>query len=274
MSGAPVVIGSVGPWSGGRVDELAECVLAPNPSAMTLDGTNTWLVSAPDSTTAVLIDPGPADPRHLAAVSDAVARRGQRVATILLTHGHFDHSEGAHLFSQEFSASVSALDPQHRFGGEGLGDGDVVAQAGVELEVVGTPGHSSDSLSFLLRENGALLTGDTVLGRGTTVVAHPDGRLDEYLASLRRLQRLAQAHTATRLLPGHGPTAEDPIGLLDAYLVHREERLDQVREAIGNGASSPADIVKMVYQPIPDEVVPAALASARAQWDYLTAGAV
>ena len=111
-----------------------------------------------------------------------VAAQGP-VELVLLTHGHLDHSEGAARLAELTGAPVRALDPAHRLGGQGLAEGDVVAAAGLELRVLATPGHTSDSLSFVLPD--AVLTGDTVLGRGTTVVAHPDGVLAEYLASLR-----------------------------------------------------------------------------------------
>ena len=269
MSGTPVVIGSTEPWSGGWAGDLSQCILAPNPSPMTLDGTNTWLLGASDSPELVLVDPGPDDPAHLRAVQTALGDRGARVGVILLTHGHVDHSAGARLFAAELNAPVRALDPTHRYGGEGLAAGEVVAGGDVTVDVVGTPGHSSDSLSFSIRDAGVILTGDTVLGRGTTVVAYPDGSLAEYLASLQRLRSLALASEAHLMLPGHGPTVTEPEALLDAYIAHRAERLEQVRVAIAAGAESPMDVVEQVYQPIPDAVIPAALASVRAQWDYL-----
>ncbi|MFN8125057.1 MAG: MBL fold metallo-hydrolase [Candidatus Nanopelagicales bacterium] len=263
------VIGSIGPWSSGEVLPTAEVVLAPNPSPMTLDGTNTWVLGEP-GTPAVIIDPGPADDRHLEAVRRVLERRDQPVAVILLTHGHVDHSEGAELFSRELRAPVRALDPAHRHGNEGLAAGDVVAVGSVEIAVVGTPGHSSDSLSFHLRPERAVLTGDTLLGRGTTVVAWPDGSLRDYLRSLAELRSLTDTHDLTHALPGHGPATTDPGSLLDEYLQHRHERLDQVRAAIEAGAASVAEVVAMVYEPLPPGVYPAAYASAAAQWEYLT----
>ena len=136
------------------------------------------------------------DEEHLATVASCGP-----VATILLTHGHHDHSEGAARLAELTRAPVRALDPAHRLGDEGLADGDVIAAAGLEIRVAATPGHSSDSLSFVLGGAGgdtAVLTGDTILGRGTTVVAHPDGVLADYLASLRRLRELGDV----MVLPG------------------------------------------------------------------------
>ncbi len=263
------VIGSTAPWSSGEVLPTAEVVLAPNPSPMTLDGTNTWIVGEP-GTPAVIIDPGPADDRHLEEVTRVLERRDQRPAVILLTHGHRDHSEGAGLFAHTLAVDVRALDPAHRYGSEGLSAGDTVAIGSTELRVVATPGHSSDSLSFHLVRERAVLTGDTLLGRGTTVVAWPDGSLAHYLQSLRTLRDLASEVALTHALPGHGPATSDPLTLLDEYLQHRRERLDEVRAAIEAGAGSVGEVVAMVYEPLPPGVYPAAYASAAAQWEYLT----
>ena len=272
MTRALPTIGSTEPWSGGSVTGHAVCVLAPNPSIMTLDGTNTWLIGDASSGRLLVVDPGPLAGGHLQAIRAALAERSCRAGGILLTHGHADHSAGAGELAQQLRCGVRALDPRYRLGEEGLGDGDVVDDAGVVLRVVATPGHSADSLSFLLEPDRALLTGDTVLGRGTTVVAHPDGRLDDYLRSLRRLQDLAAATDATRVLPGHGPALPDPAGLLEAYLEHRWARLAQVRDAVGAGARTAEDVVALVYADIPREAIPAALLSVRAQLEYLRQG--
>ncbi len=197
----------------GRVDgqgtQRARCVLASNPSPMTLDGTNTWLIAEPGSSSALVVDPGPDEERHLRRVSDMVTAAGQRVSKILLTHGHPDHAEGAAAFAAMTGAPVLAADPAHRLGGEGLAPGYTLTAAGTELQVVATPGHSADSVCLLLPADGALLTGDTVLGRGTTVIAG-DGSLADYLGSLERLRALADQARLRVLLPGHGPLLADP----------------------------------------------------------------
>jgi glyoxylase-like metal-dependent hydrolase (beta-lactamase superfamily II) len=177
---------------------------------MTLDGTNTWLIAAPGADQGIVIDPGPDDEQHLTTVLEAAQERGVRVVSTLLTHGHLDHSAGARRFAELTGSPVRALDPAHRYGGEGLADGDVIEVDGLRLDVVGTPGHTTDSLSFLLPELQVLLTGDTVLGRGTAVIAHPDGRLGEYLSSLTRLRDLCGEAGVERLLPGHGPPGPLP----------------------------------------------------------------
>ena len=294
MSGAVVPLGDGGPWTGGAVGERAVCVLAANAGPMTLDGTNTWVLREPGSMLAVVVDPGPDDAAHLDAV---VAEVGDaRVPRILLTHGHPDHAEGARALAGRLRSSVAALDPAHRLGDEGLADGDVVVAGGLEVVVVATPGHTGDSLSFHVPSAGALLTGDTVLGRGSTVVAHPDGRLGDYLESLERLRRLAEETTATVVLPGHGPALGSPVDAVTAYLVHREQRLAQVREALvrlgatAGGASAAIDagpgtdwwhsrehaepdladlVVADVYSDVPRAVWPAARLSVLAQLAYL-----
>ena len=254
-------------WSGGEFGARARCVLAPNPGIMTLDGTNTWILREPGAGRSVVVDPGPLDQAHL----DDVAAQAGDVAMVLLTHGHLDHSEGARAFAERVGCGVRALDPQHRLGGDGLGAGDVLEVDGLEIRVVGTPGHTADSLSFLLPADRALLTGDTVLGRGTTVVAHPDGKLGAYLDSLQRLHALAAAREATWVWPGHGPVIEDALAVLDHYLEHRRQRLEQVREAmraLGSDATA-REVVEHVYTDVDPVLWGAAELSVRAQIDYL-----
>src|SRR5690606_24846413 len=149
-----------------------------------------------------------------------------------LTHHHPDHAEAAKEFAERMGCGVRALDPELRLGSEGLADGDVVEVDGLEIRVIGTPGHTADSLSFLLPAERAVLTGDTVLGRGTTVVAHPDGQLGAYLSSLDRLHALAEAHEVASIWPGHGPVIDDALAALDYYRTHRAERLAQVEAAL------------------------------------------
>ncbi len=246
-----------------RVTDTAEVILAPNPGPMTLEGTNTWVLRTPDSQACVIVDPGPADEGHLAAVAACGP-----VATILLTHGHADHSEGARRLSELTRAPVRALDPKHRLGSEGLGEGDRIEAAGLEIRVTATPGHSADSLSFVLGAAGiesAVLTGDTILGRGTTVVAHPDGVLADYLVSLKRLQSMGDV----MVLPGHGPELASVSTAASAYLTHRENRLEQVRAAVADGATTAQQVVEIVYADVDKILWPAATLSVLAQLAYL-----
>lgn len=247
------------------VTPSASVLLADNPSPMTLEGTNTWVLRAPGASAAIVVDPGPDDEAHLRRVLE----HGP-VAQVLLTHGHPDHADGARRFAELAGAPVRALDPTLRLGGEGLAEGDVVRAAGLDARVLATPGHTADSLSFVVEDDSgaAVLTGDTVLGRGTTVVAHPDGRLADYLGSLRRLAELAPG---TVVLPGHGPELPDAGGVARAYLAHREQRLAQVRDALDRlgPTATPRQVVEDVYADVDRVLWPAAELSVRAQLDYL-----
>jgi glyoxylase-like metal-dependent hydrolase (beta-lactamase superfamily II) len=251
-------------------------VLAPNANMMTLDGTNTWVLRAPDGRRSVVVDPGPPDAGHL----DAVAEAAGDVAVVLLTHHHLDHSEAARQFAERMGCGVRALDPELRLGDEGLGQGDVVAVDDLELHVVATPGHTSDSLSFVLPSERAVLTGDTVLGRGTTVVAHPDGQLGAYLDSLDRLHALAESQEVRTIWPGHGPVIDDALGALDYYIAHRAERLQQVAAALQELGSQPHPegiaedelprrVVEIVYADVDPVLWGAAELSVRAQLAHL-----
>jgi glyoxylase-like metal-dependent hydrolase (beta-lactamase superfamily II) len=224
-----------GEWTGGSVAPWAECVLAGNPGPMTLDGTNSWLLSATGAGQAVVVDPGPADPAHLDALIAA--------------------------------ARVRAAGPAWCRGAPPLRDGEVLDAGGLRLEVLLTPGHTADSACFVTGE--VLLSGDTVLGRGTSVVAHPDGRLADYLDSLRRLDRLATERRLTQIWPGHGPVLADPVGVLRGYLEHRLARLAQVASALEAGAQDAADVVRLVYADLAAPLRPAAELSVRAQLEYL-----
>jgi glyoxylase-like metal-dependent hydrolase (beta-lactamase superfamily II) len=258
-----------GPYESLRqVTPLAGVVLADNPSAMTLDGTNTWLLrDDPSRRQAIVVDPGPLDERHLAAVVEAAGS----VPLILLTHGHPDHSAGAARLHELTGAPVRALDPAHRLGGEGLAEAAVVSAAGVTVEVWATPGHTADSLCFVVgadSDGPAVLTGDTILGRGSTVVAHPDGVLADYLASLHRLSGL----TGVSVLPGHGPELPDAGAAARAYLAHREQRLEQVRTVLAAlPEASAQDVVERVYADVDRALWPAAELSVLAQLAYLRA---
>jgi len=246
----------------------ARCVLAPNPSLMTLDGTNTWLIAEPDSATAIVVDPGPDHAGHLQRICAIALENGLRVADIVLTHRHSDHSEGAPRLAELTGAQVRAVDPACRLGSEGLPPGAVIDSAGCELRVISTPGHTSDSVSLQIPADGVVLTGDTVLGRGTAVISD-DGSLGDYLESLRRLRMLAAETDLRALLPGHGPLLADPAAVLDFYLAHRAERLDEVRAALAAGDRNPAEIVARVYAAVDKALWQFAESSVRAQLDYL-----
>ena len=250
------------------------CLLAPNPGPMTLDGTNTWIVGDPALTAPVVIDPGPDEPTHLDAV---LAAAGGRIATILLTHRHADHSAGAARLAARADCGVRAADPAFRIGtasdsSGGLADGDRLDVGPQVLEVLSTPGHTDDSVCLLLTGPlgpPRLLTGDTVLGRGTSVIAEPDGDLAAYLTSLASMRELVRNRGVTELLPGHGPVIDRPSDVLDGYLAHRAERLEQVREAVRRGARTAGEVVSVVYADVDRTLWPAAVQSVRAQLRYL-----
>ncbi|WP_459644106.1 MBL fold metallo-hydrolase [Kineococcus sp. NUM-3379] len=244
----------------------ATCVLAPNPGPMTLDGTNTWVLSEPGSARAVVVDPGPADEDHLQAIRTALARRRARPAVVLLTHSHLDHTEAAERLAT--SAGVDVVPAAS------WADGEALDVEGLQLTVLRTPGHTADSVCFAVPADRALLTGDTVLGRGSTVLAE-DGSLTDHLTTLHRLADLA-APTPEQpgldvLLPGHGPVLTDPADVLRRYLAHREERLEQVRAALEGGAASVADVLARVYPGVEGKLLQAATWSVRAQLEHLGA---
>lgn len=245
-----------------QVTPVAAVLLQSNPGPMTLDGTNTWLLRGPDSDETVVVDPGQTDEVHL----DNLLAAAPKISTVLVTHGHFDHSQAAAELHERTGAPVRAIDPEYCHGGSPLSDGESIETAGIRVRVVATPGHSSDSVSFVLDES-AVLTGDTILGRGTTVVAYPDGNLGEYLSSLRLLRDLGGA----LVLPGHGPELKSLAEVADMYLAHRQERLDQVRAALADlGSEATArQIVEMVYADVDQAVWWAAELSVKAQLDYL-----
>ncbi|MGK5111151.1 MBL fold metallo-hydrolase [Geodermatophilus sp. CPCC 205506] len=250
------------------LEPLVTRVLAPNPSPMTLDGTNTYVVGAPGSGQAALVDPGPDDPAHLAAVEAALAERGARCVAVLVTHHHGDHAEAALPWGARLGAQVAAAGPRVAGpGGRVLEPGQRLTLAGTTVGVVPTPGHTADHLAFRL-ESGAVLVGDHVLGRGTSVVTHPEGDVLAYLESLRRVHDLGPS----ALYCGHGPElTEDPGAVLDFYLAHRAMREEQLLAALRTGPRTVDELVAEVYAAVPREVWPAAAQSTRATLDKLLA---
>jgi len=232
---------------------------------MTLEGTNSYLLSSSSSAAAVIIDPGPLLEEHL----QMLAAQGQ-VELILLTHRHADHAAGASRLAELTGASVRAADPALCDGAPPLLGGEVITVGGWSIRVIDTPGHTSDSVSFVLQDgegSGAVLTGDTVLGRGSTVIDHPDGDLADYLQSLDVLAGLG----AALVLPGHGQELPDLAAACDSAYQHRLERLDSVRAALlvlGQQASI-SDVADLVYTDIDPAVRDAAALSVAAQLHYL-----
>ena len=243
------------------VTDTAAVLLCDNPGLMTLDGTNTWVLRGPGSDELVIVDPGPDDDAHL----EKVAALG-KVSLVLISHRHGDHTDGIDKLVDRTGAVVRAVGSGFLRGlGGPLTDGEVIDAAGLRIRVLATPGHTADSVSFVLDD--AVLTADTVLGRGTTVIDNEDGSLRHYLESLRRLRGLG----ARAVLPGHGPDLADLQAVTAMYLAHREERLDQVRGALrhlGEDASA-RQIVEHVYSDVDEKLWPAAEWSVQAQLNYL-----
>ena len=251
-----------------RLEPQVTRVLAPNPSGMTLDGTNTYLVGEPGRGEVAIVDPGPDDVRHLAAVEEALRTLDARCVAVLVTHHHGDHAEAAEPWGTRFGATVAAADrrvtgPHGRL----LEAGERLQVAGLVLDVVPTPGHTADHLAFRL-PSGAVLVGDHVLGRGTSVVTYPEGDVVAYLESLRRVHALGPS----ALYCGHGPElTEDPAAVLDFYLAHRAWREEQLLAALADGAGTVDEIVAVVYATVPQALWPAAAQSTRATLDKLVA---
>jgi glyoxylase-like metal-dependent hydrolase (beta-lactamase superfamily II) len=247
------------------VTDRASYVLAENPGIMTLDGTNTWILREPGATRSVVVDPGPADDDHLQAV---LAAAGE-VGLVLFTHRHADHTEALDRIVELTGAPARSTDPEFSRGAEPLTDGETIDVDGLTIEVLATPGHTTDSTCFLVGAEASLLSGDTILGRGTTVIAHPDGVLGPYLDSLAHVRELVEEGLVERILPGHGPVIESPAAVVDFYLEHRAERLDQVRAAVEAGATTPREVVETVYKDVDESLWGAAELSVAAQLDYL-----
>jgi len=253
---------------------LATRVLAPNPSPMTLEGTNTYLLRRPDSYKVVVVDPGPLNAVHLRRVVSLGL-----VEMIVLTHHHADHTQAAQRLSMITGAPVRSFDESLCVNAPSLSDGEELIAGGIRIRVIATPGHTRDSICIHLPDDrqlqvstdrGSMLTGDTILGRGTTVIAQPDGSLRDYLATLERLVDFGR----TTVLPGHGPMLDDLGIIARAYLTHRRERLRNIATTMDALRASDDEITvtrvtDLVYRDITAPVRFAAEASVKAQLQYL-----
>jgi len=229
-------------------------VVAPNPGPYTGPGTNTWLIDA--GTVTVVIDPGPDDDTHLAAIDRAL--KGSTVSVVLVTHSHPDHLPLAERFASKHRASVRRF-PE-------LADGDVVRAGNVNITALHTPGHSADHLAFWVPADRALFTGDLVLGRGSSMVTYPEGDVAAYLRSLTRLVALNPAI----LFPGHWDPVTEAVAKLEEYRAHRLDREAQVRAALAHGAGSLSELTQRVYgTELGDELTRAAEMTTRAHLQKL-----
>ena len=240
----------------GRVrplDAVTTRIRADNPSPMTLTGTNTYLIGAENGGAIAVVDPGPRLPAHRAAIERGVADRHGRIAVVVVTHHHPDHAEAVG-WADAWQVPALAFDPGRVDGATHLADGGTVPVSGVDLVAHHLPGHSSDHLCLEVVDTGVVLSGDHVLGEGTTVIYWPDGDLTQYLASLRALRSLEP----TALYPGHGEVVTDPVERIDALLAHRAERTDQILAALAEGRETVEAVVERVYRELPVALHPAA----------------
>jgi glyoxylase-like metal-dependent hydrolase (beta-lactamase superfamily II) len=228
-----------------------ERILAPNPGPMSLEGTNSYVVGRDP---AVVIDPGPEDSGHIDAVRAAGEERGG-IETVLVTHGHSDHTGGVELLGIEPARPA---------------DGEIVGG----LRAIATPGHARDHLCFLLEPPepaasgaGVCFTGDLILGEGSSIVPTRElgGSLADYMDSLRRLAQL----DLDLLLPGHGPRIERAREKISEYLEHRADRQRRLEAALDRGERSRAALVAEVWDDVPEQLRPAAAVALQAHLEML-----
>jgi glyoxylase-like metal-dependent hydrolase (beta-lactamase superfamily II) len=262
------------PWPTGRcepLEPLVRRVLAPNGSPFTFTGTQTYLVGTGEGL--AVIDPGPNDPEHLAALEAAIG--GAPVLAICCTHTHRDHSPAAAPLAARTGAPVVGCAPLVLQSDEPradvpfdadyrpdrvLADGEAVSGPGWTLVALATPGHTSNHLCYALEEGGALFTGDHVMGWSTTVVAPPDGDMADYMASLERLH----ARDDRVYYPAHGPAVENPKQLVRGMLGHRRQRERQILKLVGKRAQAIPELVPQMYKGVDERLWPAAGQSVKA----------
>lgn len=241
-----------------RVAPGVRRILAPNPGPYTFTGTCTYVVGEGN---VAVIDPGPEDAAHLAAILDAL--RGETVRHIVVTHTHRDHSGGAPALRERTGAKVygegahRAARPQHEgekvrveAGGDRafvpdvqIRDGDWIEGPGYALETIATPGHAATHLAFALKGQDCLFSGDHVMAWATPMVAPPDGSMGDYLQSLEKLR----ARRETFYLPGHGPAAHDARTLVGRYIEHRAAREAAILRRLERGESDIPGLVQAIY---------------------------
>ena len=260
-----------------EVSPLIRRITCNNPGPFTFKGTNTFIAGRG---TVAIIDPGPDDEAHLAAVLNAV--RGETVSNILVTHTHMDHSPlaaklaaatGAKIYgaiSPAGSSMISGLrldaSVDHDFMRDvPLSNGDVVEGKGWTLETVFTPGHMANHMSFCLKEEMALLVGDHVMAWATTVVAPPEGNMKDYMGSLQKLLK----RNEDVYYPAHGPESRKPLGLVRAILAHRKMREEAIFNRVKAGDQSIGEIVANIYADVDPRLHGAAGLSALAHLEHL-----
>ena len=266
----------------GEPRELAPSVVrivANNPGPFTFKGTNTYIVG---TTELALIDPGPADPVHLAAILKTIGKRP--LTHVIITHTHRDHTDGmpallaatgaktagygrrvATRGTKKTSPSGSEFVEEDFIPDMPLADGQSLRGAGWSLKGLFTPGHAPDHLCFELEDTGILFSGDHVMGWNTSVVAPPEGNMGDYIRSLERLTERSDK----LYFPGHGGQFEDPQRLVKAYLLHRRMRENAILECIRGGNATVRGIVPVLYRDLDPRLVNAASLSVLAHVEHL-----
>ena len=230
-------------------------VRAPNPSAMTLSGTNSYLIDCGNGK-AICIDPGPATPRHIERLVEQARRLNVRIDTIFLTHGHPDHAPGASLLREKTGAAIGAhlrCELPHQ---RNLRDKDRVRIGKADFTVLDAPGHTFDHLVFYEAGERALFTGDVVLGEGTVVIAPPGGAMRPYQATLQRLA--LEFPNAKTIFGGHGEAVHDPAAKLQEYIQHRRMRENELLVALSKRPQTIPELVSGIYAQTKPVLWPAA----------------
>jgi glyoxylase-like metal-dependent hydrolase (beta-lactamase superfamily II) len=252
-------------------------VVAKNPGPFTFRGTNSYLVG---TLSLAVIDPGPDDPDHVSAL--VAAAGGRPISHILITHAHRDHIDGAERLKAATGAATYAYG-RHGASAPDIGPagkrfvndeysadhqvaaGDIIKGEDFELEALHTPGHAPDHLCFALVGRNVLFSGDHVMAWNTTVIAPPEGRMADYLASLE----LLMTRKDTLYCPGHGGRLDEPQRMVKAFLIHRRTREQAILETIKKGARSVAEIVPQVYPQLDENLRTAAALSVLAHVQHL-----
>lgn len=252
-------------WEGGQVTPYAHCLLCPGDNPLVLGGTNTWILAKPGADACVVVDAGPDDYLHAECIVRYCEGRGMRIAAVVATHDHFDH-----IGSSRYVSAFAGGAPVYARVYGNLPDGALaVPGVGLHFEVVSLPGHSSDSVGLLVREDASVLTGDVLFARSSSLVCWPDGSLGDYLRSLDALAAFVREHDVQRLLPGHGVPIEDPLGRIVAAHGHRMQRLNQVVSAVRSGIPADADVlVESIYNDVPEGLAKGARRNVLAQLEY------
>ena len=250
-----------------KISPLIRRIIANNPGPFTFTGTGTYIIGKENL---AIIDPGPIDQNHFDAIIKST--KGQTITHIFLTHNHNDHSPLAKKLKEETGAKIyfktltSDFEDNDKFeegydknieGDIELSDGDLVETSEWTIEAIHTPGHTSNHMCYSLLDEEILFSGDHVMGWSTTVIVPPDGNMNDYIDSLKKLLKRSEKD----FCPTHGPIIENPKDILEKYITHRMERERQITDAIKSGKNKIPDIVKIIYKDIDVGLHPAAAMS-------------